>query len=87
MSYLSFLFKTKSDSGLTDIWDVYGQEALGAVSWYAPWRRYTYTSLANITLDPTCLREIADFCETQTQAHKVRVREGHGHQLRITADW
>jgi hypothetical protein len=73
MSYLIFSYLRKSNSGLTDIWDVKntGQAVIGAVSWYAPWRRYGYTSLPHVVLDATCMREIADFCETQTRAHKL----------------
>jgi hypothetical protein len=58
----------------TDIWSVSCRgHCLGQVRWYAQWRRYVYfvTTLHAVLLDPTCLREIADFCETKTQEHKV----------------
>jgi hypothetical protein len=74
MSYLTFPHIGTSSSGLTNVWDVKntGQLIIGTVSWYAPWRRYGYTSItAHIVLDATCMREIADFCETQTRAHKL----------------
>lgn len=46
---------------------------LGRVSWYAQWRRYCFwpNVSTNILFDPSCLREIADFCEAQTKEHKA----------------
>ena len=72
MKYLKFYETGRSGSGLTKIWTVYNtfNTVLGTVQWFSHWRKYTYFSLAQITLDAGCLREIADFCEQETDSHK-----------------
>lgn len=71
MSYLRFPLSGHSLSGRTMIWDVYSTVHLGEISWYGPWRAYTFmTSDRHNILDKKCLREIADFCEAKTQEHR-----------------
>ena len=56
----------------TKIWEVtstQGSWSLGEVKWFAPWRRYCFEPLSCI-LDASCLREIANFCESETKKHK-----------------
>lgn len=62
-----------SGSGLTKIWSVMPiaeNLVLGRVSWYAPWRRYCFFPIDGSLYDPSCLREIADFCEIETLNQK-----------------
>lgn len=33
-------------------------EWLGSISWYGPWRRYTYSPLTSSTYDVNCLNDI-----------------------------
>lgn len=44
---------------------------LGFVKWYVPWRQYTFCPLGGY-FDKKCLREIADFCERETNAHREK---------------
>jgi len=50
----TFLVNTK-----TSIW-------LGDIAWSTSWRRYVVAPDSDMVYDPSCLREIADFCEQQT---------------------
>lgn len=43
---------------------------LGFVKWYAQWRQYTFFPFAATVFDKKCLRELAEFCEDRTNAHK-----------------
>jgi hypothetical protein len=80
MSYLRFEFVGTSKSELTKVWSIMpsglavGQlGALGHVAWYAPWRKYCFCHVCLTAIfDPGCLREIVDFCETQTKEHNER---------------
>jgi len=58
----------------TDIWQVLeGNGAiLGEVRWWGPWRQYTFQPRGGTTYERRCLRDIADFCEEQTTAHRAR---------------
>ena len=39
-----------------------GNDFLGVIQWYAPWRRYTFcTKAAEMVFDFACLTEIANF--------------------------
>jgi hypothetical protein len=68
-----------SPSGITRRWaitsgnvpDGVAGEAIGHVSWYAPWRRYVMTALPATVLDAECMRTLADFCERKTREHKA----------------
>lgn len=64
-----------SASGKTKVWEVrsvHNGSMLGWVKWYAPWRKYTYvTEAEGVVFDHQCLREVANFCELQTQYHKA----------------
>jgi hypothetical protein len=70
--FLLFHETGTSASGLTKIWAVMNtaMAELGRVTWYAPWRRYCYTSVPfSVTMDANCMRELADFCELETRQH------------------
>lgn len=72
MSYLQFAQSGTSGSGLTKIWSVLGDggvNVLGRIKWHAPWRKYVFEPIQGI-FDVHCLREIGQFCETETGAHK-----------------
>ena len=69
-SFLDFVFLGNSDSGLTNIWSVQTALApLGRVQWYAPWRRYWFVPLEGTGFDAACLKEIFEFCTSQTLRH------------------
>lgn len=73
-TYIKFLLMEPKQDRKTKQWQVANKEmddVLGLVSWYAPWRKYTF-SPANygMVFEQVCLREIADFIEAQTKAHR-----------------
>jgi len=73
MTNLNFSLVGRSDSGLTQIWQVESAHTgiiLGSVSWYAPWRRYAFYPGASL-LDATCLTEIAKFLDDQMSLRQV----------------
>ena len=75
MSYISFKQIGVSPSGKTRVWEVStadGSVRLGAISWYGPFRKYAFLSFSPSNVyDPGCLREIASFAESQTNAHNT----------------
>ncbi len=70
MSFLNFINERPSATGITKIWDVVSGGYIGKVSWYGPWRKYCFYPNDNSLYDQTCLREVADFLETETRRHK-----------------
>lgn len=72
MSYLNIVLTGKSDSGKTNIFAVQTLDGgvLGRVSWFGPWRKYTFSPVPNVTFDANCLDEIANFCRSTTNTHK-----------------
>jgi hypothetical protein len=54
----------------TGVWTVEtidGGECLGVVKFYPQWRRYAFFPALQTVYESDCLRNIADFCETQTR--------------------
>lgn len=49
-----------------------GPSLLGDVKWYGPWRCYSFFPRPDCIFEKQCLRDIASFCEQQTQAHKTK---------------
>ena len=69
MPNLNFTLVGRSDSGLTQIWEVMSVHTgvnLGRISWYSPWRRYAFYPGPSL-FDADCLREIATFLAEQMQ--------------------
>jgi hypothetical protein len=66
-----------SESGKTRVWAVQSNEGavLGSITWFGRWRKYVFHPPPNLksTYEETCLREIAEFIETQTKAHRAQV--------------
>jgi hypothetical protein len=61
---------------VTEIWEVRTAEPsrtqlLGEVRWFGRWRCYSFFPQAGCTFEPTCLRDVADFCEGVTRARKA----------------
>jgi len=61
----------------TDIWRVAEKDAtdqtpdLGEVKWYGAWRKFAFFPFVNTLFEQDCLRDIANFCETETRKHRV----------------
>ncbi len=63
---------------ITEIWEVRTADhrtLLGEVRWFAQWRRYSFFPQAGRVFEATCLRDVANFCERETQEHGQRRRE------------
>ena len=61
--YLSFIeeepkAKTKVFAVVNKL---YGGGLLGAIMWYAPWRKYCFFTANELILDAGCLADIQDF--------------------------
>jgi hypothetical protein len=68
MANLNFLLAGRSDSGLTQIWEirsVHTDVLLGQINWKPSWRRYWFTPDTGTGFDAECLREIAKFLDDQ----------------------
>ena len=59
----------------TKVWAVLSQGGaeIGTVCWYGPWRKYCFMPAYSSVFEQVCLREIAQFCETETRNHKQPV--------------
>jgi hypothetical protein len=70
-SFIAFELTGKSQSGLTNIWQVVTSDRsrflLGEIRWRAAWRKYVFHCFGDSVYEQTCLREIAEFCETKTK--------------------
>ena len=75
--YLTFEGPYDLPNGKTKIWHVLTKDTsskLGQVRWYAPWRRYTFWPNANCVFEQDCLRDIADFVQKKTEAHRKKTQ-------------
>jgi hypothetical protein len=79
--HLSFEIQPKPKGRKTEIWTVVDQKEyrLGAVSWWAPWRRYTFHPDGSTVYDADCLREISGFCREETLKRKLAVAVAKGY--------
>lgn len=74
MSFLVFR-ETDSEGLKTRRWYVENKSGtiLGYISWYAPWRRYCFTTpVKQLVFDACCLTEIQEFLAVQMEARKVK---------------
>lgn len=72
------LFERKSK---TLVWVVVAKasgDRLGFVAWFAQWRNYCFFPDASLVFDKTCLRDIAAFCEYQSQEHRRKLSLAKG---------
>jgi hypothetical protein len=75
MTYLSF--NLLASAGKTGRWDVRSTAggSLGVVRFYPQWRKFVFEPAERTLYDHGCLREIADFCERQSQAWRQSIKE------------
>lgn len=45
-------------------------QSLGTISWYPPWRKYTFCPPGQTVFEQDCLRAIADFLDHMMQERK-----------------
>jgi len=52
-----------------------GSALLGWITWHGAWRKYAFHPSAGTIYEETCLRDIAEFCEQETKAHRAKAKE------------
>lgn len=74
--YLSF--ERGPNKPKTKTWKVINEDSwlqVGIVSWFGPWRKYSFSPRDGTVLEEQCLRDIANFCEYQTKTHRRMKKE------------
>jgi hypothetical protein len=72
--WIKFVEVDLHDGRKTRVWAVLtldGRAHLGDIVWYTSWRKYCFMP-GKAVFDTNCLREVADFLDIQTTAHKSR---------------
>lgn len=71
--YLKFIEDLAPTDRKTKVWFVSSMTnfMLGRIKWHGPWRKYCFfvAATGEYVFDKNCLREIADFCEEQTNLY------------------
>lgn len=73
MTGTHIIFEEMTPNPATKRWAVMPKDRspqIGGISWHGPWRKYCFMPGANCVFEEVCLREIADFCVTQTKLHR-----------------
>lgn len=63
----------------TNIWavlSIHETLPLGYVRWFSNWRKYCFFPLQSTIYEQDCLRDIANFCESQTKTHREDLKNG-----------
>jgi hypothetical protein len=71
-------FESTESSTKTDHWSVQNHKThteLGIVKWAGTWRQYCYFPTINAMYSASCLKDIAEFCETETKNYRNRKRK------------
>ena len=83
--HIDFIDAGTSETGKTRLWHVVPKGGgsistihhthgapIGVIHWYGPWRKYCFSPHVSTIYEMHCLRDIADFCEQQTIAHRSK---------------
>lgn len=74
--WIEFAETERSLSGKTRTWEILGiggcGPTLGQIKWFSRWRCYSFFPESNHVFEQQCLRDIADFCEAETKAHRIK---------------
>lgn len=71
-------FEFMGSTGKTKCWQVVTKDrthSLGSVHWFGRWMQYAFFPIADTVYERQCLRDIADFCERETKAHREANKE------------
>lgn len=52
---------------------------LGRISWFGRWRKYSFMPSASCVFEETCMRDIAQFIEEETKAHKAKKKAANAN--------
>lgn len=70
--WIEFKKIEKQSGRKADIWAVYSKEhnfELGLIMWHGPWRGYAFFPSIKTLYEKVCLRDIAEFLETETKKY------------------
>ncbi len=71
----------------TRVWKVEAKDGggqIGLVSWHGPWRQYCFFPFGERVFNRDCLRDLAEFCKTQTREHHL-ARRAANPESRVTS--
>lgn len=73
--WITFVLLDKLDSRrLTDTWRIESKDGgfyLGEIKWYSSWRKYCFFPFPTTIFEEDCLRDIAEFCESETRKRRA----------------
>lgn len=73
MVYEYVHFVKVDDKPKTSVWrcqNIKGEDELGIVKWYAPWRQYCYFPTVQAVYSAGCLADIKDFISSEMKKRK-----------------
>lgn len=76
--WISFIPLGKPENRKTEQWHVVSKErsiALGTIKWFGRFKQYSFEPNPNTVFEKICLRDIADFCEDQTNLYNEKKKE------------
>lgn len=72
--WISFRLKERKTGAKTDVWDVWSLKLppayLGTVKWFSRWRKYAFFAARDRIFEQDCLRDLAEFVESETEKHR-----------------
>ena len=75
--WIDFEKQEKKEHFKTDIWIIFtkdGRTNLGFIKWYGRWRGYAFFPQSDTIYEEDCLRDIADFIETETKEYRQEAK-------------
>lgn len=77
-NYIAICNLGKIDGRKTNIYEVTTLDGvkvlLGTIKWYGRWRKYVFQPEQETIYEETCLRDIAQFIEDETKAHRAKAK-------------
>lgn len=75
--YMQVSDPVPSPSGKTQVWSIFDRRGtlIGTVSWYGPWRQYSFRPTAESIFNSSCMTELATFCAIKTKWHRDENRK------------
>lgn len=71
--WIEFQLRERPSGMKTDIYDIFtkdGTSYLGAIRWYAAWRKYTFQPANDTIFENQCLRDIIAFIDKLMEDRK-----------------
>lgn len=72
-THIWFRNKMQAEGRKTRTYDVVAKQEgtfLGRIRWHSSWCKYVFEPIQGTIYEETCLRDIAEFCETKTKEYK-----------------